>query len=63
MNSNQIPYWTKFRRTKLTKFRLGVEDFVRRIILSIENFVQYFNTEVRKKLDKIVEISAFRFDE
>ena len=34
-------------RTKLSKFRLGVENFVRRNILSVENFVQYFNTIVR----------------
>ena len=28
-----IPYRTKTRRTKLSKFRLGVENFVRRKIL------------------------------
>ena len=54
-----IPYRTKIRRTKLSKFRLGVENFVRRKILSVENFVQRFNTKVRQKSDKIVEISAW----
>ena len=29
-----------FRRTKVTKFRLGDENFVRRKILSDENFVR-----------------------
>ena len=43
----KIPYQTKICRTKLSKFWLGVE-----------NFVRYFNTKVRQKLDKIVEISA-----
>ena len=31
----EIPYQTKIRRTKLSKFRLGVENFVRRKILSV----------------------------
>ena len=43
-----IPYRTKIRRTKLSKFRLGVETFVGRKILYVENFVQYVNTKVRK---------------
>ena len=42
-----LPYRTKIRRTKVSKFQLGVENFVRRNILSVENFVQYFNTKVR----------------
>ena len=46
-------------RTKLSKFQLGVENFVRRNILSVENFVQYFYTKVRQKADKTVEISAW----
>ena len=54
-----IPYRTKIRRTKVSKFQLGVENFVRRNILSVENFVQYFNTKVRQKSDKTVEISAW----
>ena len=54
-----IPYRTKIRRTKVSKFQLGVENFVRRNILSVENFVQYFNTKLRHKLDKTVEISAW----
>ena len=40
-----------------SKFRLGVENFVQQKILSIKNFVQYFNTKVRQKSQKIVEIS------
>ena len=35
-----IPYRTKIRRTNLSKFRFGVENFVRRNILSVENFVR-----------------------
>ena len=42
----------------MSKFQLGVENFVRRNILSVENFAQYFNTKVRQESDKIVEISA-----
>ena len=57
--TGNLPYRTKIRRTKLSKFRLGVENFVRRKILSVENFVQYFNTKVRQKLDKL---SKFRLD-
>ena len=34
------------------------KNFVWRKILSVENFVQYFNSKVRQKSDKIVEISA-----
>ena len=41
----QLPYRTKIRRTKLSEFLLGVE-----------NFVQYLNTKVRQKSDIIVEI-------
>ena len=52
----RIPYRTKIRRTKLSKFRLGVENFVRRKILSVENCVQCFNTKARYKSDKSVEI-------
>ena len=37
---HQIPYRTKIRRTKLSKFWLGVENFVRRKILFVENFVR-----------------------
>ena len=33
-----ISYRTKIRRTKLSKFRLGVETFVQRKILSVEHF-------------------------
>ena len=55
----RIPYRTKISRTKLSKFRIYVENFVRRKILSVENFVQYFDTKVRQKLDKIVEMSAW----
>ena len=51
-----LPYRTKIRRTKVLKFQLGVENFVRRNILSVENFVQHFNTKVRQKSDKTVEI-------
>ena len=54
-----IPYLTKIRRTKVPKFQLGVENFVQQNILSVENFVQYFNTRVRQKSDKTVEISAW----
>ena len=54
-----IPYRTKIRWTKLLKFRLGVENFVWRNILSVENFVQYFNTKVRQRSHKIVEILAW----
>ena len=54
-----LPYRTKIRRTKVSKFQLGVENFVRRNILSVENFVQYFNTKVRQKSDKTAEISAW----
>ena len=39
-----IPYRTKFGRTKATKLRLCVDNFVRPIILSVEIFVQYFST-------------------
>ena len=46
-------------RTKLLKFQPCVENFVRGNILSVENFVQYINTNVRKKSDKTVEISAW----
>ena len=46
-------------RTKVSKFWLGVENFVRRKLLSVENFVHYFNTKVRRKSDKIVEITAW----
>ena len=46
----RIPYRTKIRRTKVSKFQLSVENFVRRNILSVENFVQYLNTKVRKKI-------------
>ena len=53
---SEIPYRTKIRRTKVSKFQLGVENFVRRNILSVENFVQYFNTKVRQKSNKTVEI-------
>ena len=56
---NQIPYWTKIRRTELSKFLLGVENFAQRKILSVENFVQCFNTKVGQESDKIVEISAW----
>ena len=49
---------TKIRRTKLSTFRLGVENFVQRKILSVANLVQYFNTKVKQKSDKSVEISA-----
>ena len=38
----KVPYRTKIRRTKLSKFRPCIENFVRRKILSVENFVQYF---------------------
>ena len=55
---NEIPYRTKIRQIKLSKFRLCVENFVQRKILSVENFVQYFNTKIRQKLDKSVKISA-----
>ena len=34
--SNGIPYRTKIRRTKVSKFWLGVENFVRQNILSDE---------------------------
>ena len=40
-------YRRKIHQTKLSKFQLDVENFVWRKILSIENFVQYFNTKVR----------------
>ena len=53
-----LPYRTKIRRTKVSKFQFGVENFVRRNILSVENFVHYFNTKVRQKSDKIIKISA-----
>ena len=36
---NNIPYRTKFRRTKLPKIWLAAENFVRRKFLSAENFV------------------------
>ena len=49
----------KIRRTKLSKFQLGIKNFVRGKALSVENFVQYFNTKVRQKLAKNVEISAW----
>ena len=55
----KVPYRTKIWRRKLSKSRLGVENFVRPKILSVENFVQYFNTKVRQKSDKSVEISAW----
>ena len=54
-----LPYRTKIRRTKVSKFQLDVKNFVLRNILSVENFVQYFNTKVRQKSDKTVEISAW----
>ena len=54
----RIPYRTKIRRTKVSKFQPSVENFVRRNILSVENFVQYLNTKVKQKSDKTVEISA-----
>ena len=44
-----------FERRKI----LSVKNFVRRKILSLENFDHYFNTKVRQKSDKIVEISAW----
>ena len=40
----KLPYRTKIRRTKLSEFWLGVENFVRRKILSVEIFSQCFNT-------------------
>ena len=55
----RISYRTKIHRTKLSKFWLGVENFVRRKILSVENFVQCCNTNVKQKSDKILEISAW----
>ena len=54
-----IPYRTKIRRTKVSKFWLGVKNFVRRKIFSVEIFFQYFNTKVRQKSDKSVEIWAW----
>ena len=44
----ELPYRTKIRRTKLSKFWLGVE-----------NFVPYFNTKVRKNRTKLLK---FRLD-
>ena len=38
----KIPYRTKLRRTKVTNFFGGDENFVRRKILSDESFVQFF---------------------
>ena len=40
VDETSIPYRTKIRRTKSSKFWLGIENFVRRKILSVENFVQ-----------------------
>ena len=60
VDETSIPYRTKIRRTKSSKFWLGIENFVRRKILSVENFVQYFNAKVSQKSDKSVEISAWR---
>ena len=37
---NELPYRTKFRRTKLPKIRLDAENFVHRKVLSAENFVR-----------------------
>ena len=37
---NSLPYRTKQCRTKVTKFFVGDENFVRQIILSDENFGQ-----------------------
>ena len=45
--TSDVSYRTKICRTKLWKFRLGVENFVRRKMLSVKNFVQYFSTKVR----------------
>ena len=38
-NYYKIPYRTNIRLTKVSKFQFGVENFVRRNILSVENFV------------------------
>ena len=54
-----LPFQTNMRRTKLSKFRLGVENFVRRKLLSVENFVRYFKIKLRQKSEKIVEIWAW----
>ena len=40
--AKKVPYRTKLRRTKVTKFFGGDENFVRRKILSDEHFVQKF---------------------
>ena len=54
-----IPYRTNFHRTKLSKFRLRVKNFVRQKILSVENFLKNFNIIVKHKSDNIIEISAW----
>ena len=48
----------KFVEQNCPKFQLDVENFVRRKILFVGSFVQYFKTKVRQKFDKIVEILA-----
>ena len=52
-----IPYRTKIRRTKLSKFRLGVESFFRRNILSVENLS---NILIQKSGKNRIKVSKFR---
>ena len=51
-NRETLPYRTKIRRTKLSKFRLGVENFVQRKILS--------NISIQKSLKNRTKLSKFR---
>ena len=60
--STPIPYCTKIRRTKFSKFRLGVENIVRPKILSVEHFAHYFNTEVRKNWTKLSKLKILSYE-
>ena len=44
---------------KIVEISAWCRKFCRRKILSVENFVQYLNRNVRQKSDKFVEISAW----
>ena len=47
----------------MSKFQLGVENFVRRNVLSVENFVQYFNTKIGQNCRNFGLVSKVFSDE
>ena len=54
---SQIPYQTKTRWTKLSKFLLGVENFVRPKILSVRKFLS--NISIQKSGKNRTKLSKF----